>query len=388
MPNPIAPPTIPPLAPPSRILMGPGPSDVHPRVLRAMSTPLIGHLDPEFIRIMNETQKMLRFAFQTENKLTLAVSGTGSAGMEACVANLIEPGDTMIVGVNGVFGQRMVDVAQRCGANVTQLDQPWGRVFEPDQIADAIKKIRPKVLGIVHAETSTGAWQPMEHLGQICHDAGTLLLMDCVTSLAGVPVTLDAWGVDAAYSGTQKCLSCPPGLSPASFSPRALETIHARKSKVQSWYLDMSMVERYWGDERFYHHTAPISMNYALHEALRIVCEEGLQPRFDRHAQHHRALKAGLSAVGLSLLTDPNHQLPQLNVVQIPTGADDLAIRKRLLADYNIEIGGGLGDFKGKAWRIGLMGHTSQRNNVLLVLAALCESLNLNPGPALAAASA
>jgi alanine-glyoxylate transaminase/serine-glyoxylate transaminase/serine-pyruvate transaminase len=355
--------------------MGPGPSDVHPRVLQALSTPLLGHLDPEFIKIMTETQQMLRYVFQTENKITLPISGTGSAGMEAAVVNLIEPGDPMLVCVNGVFGQRMVDVAQRAGAKVTQITRPFGQVFDADEIADAAKKSKPKVIGLVHAETSTGALHPMEHLGQIAHDNGALLLIDCVTSLAGVPVLLDEWGVDAAYSGTQKCLSCPPGLSPVSFSPRAAEIIRSRKTKVQSWYLDISMVERYWGDERFYHHTAPISMNYALREALRIVCEEGLEHRWARHLRNHRALKAGLSALGIEYAAQEGHRLPQLNAVKIPQGVEDLPIRKKLLSDFGIEIGGGLGEFKGKAWRIGLMGHASNPQNVLLFLAALEQCL-------------
>jgi len=369
--------------------MGPGPSDVHPRVLAAMSMPLVGHLDPEFIRIMNETQQMMRYVFQTQNKLTLPVSGTGSAGMETCVVNLIEPGDTMLVCVNGVFGQRMVDVAQRSGAKVEKIERPWGQVFSADEIATAVKRIKPKVIGIVHAETSTGAQQPMEELGKIAHDNGALLLMDCVTSLAGIPVKLDDWGVDAAYSGTQKCLSCPPGLSPVSFSPRALDAIKARKTKVQSWYLDMSMVERYWGDERFYHHTAPITMNYALRESLRLVCEEGLEARWARHLKNHRALKAGLAALGIEYLAAEGHQLPQLNAVKIPAGVEDLAVRKKLLSDFGIEIGGGLGDFKGKAWRIGLMGHTSRPENVLLFLAALeqCLGKAVKGGAGVAAAN-
>jgi alanine-glyoxylate transaminase/serine-glyoxylate transaminase/serine-pyruvate transaminase len=380
------------LSPSARILMGPGPSDVHPRVLQAMAMPLLGHLDPEFVRLMNETQEMLRHVFQTENKLTLPVSATGSAGMEACVVNLIEPGDKMLVCVNGVFGQRMADVAGRAGAKVTTIERPWGQVFDPSEIADALNRARPKVVGIVHAETSTGAWQPMEELGKIAHDAGSLLLMDCVTSLGGVPVRLDAWGVDAAYSGTQKCLSCPPGLSPVSFSPRAVEAIKARKSKVQSWYLDMTMVERYWGEERFYHHTAPITMNYALREALRLVCEEGLEARWQRHLANHRALKAGLAALGIAYAAAEGHQLPQLNTVHIPMGVDDLAVRRQLLAEFGIEIGGGLGDFKGKIWRIGLMGHTSRANNVLVFLAALekclaAQSVAFSAGAGVAAAA-
>jgi alanine-glyoxylate transaminase/serine-glyoxylate transaminase/serine-pyruvate transaminase len=355
--------------------MGPGPSEVHPRVLRAMSTPLVGHLDPEFLVIMNETRDMLREVYRTKNELTFPVSATGSAGMETCVVNLIEPGDTMVVCVKGVFGQRMADVAQRAGAQVTTVERPWGEVFDLDQLREVLQKVRPKVLGIVHAETSTGAWQPMEELGRLCREYDALLLMDCVTSLGGVPVELDRWGVDAAYSGTQKCLSCPPGLSPVSFSPRAVEAINRRKTKVQSWYLDMTMVQRYWGEERFYHHTAPITMIYALREALRIVLEEGLENRFARHLKNHQALKAGLAALGIGYATAEGRQLPQLNAVRIPAGADDGMTRKQLLAEFGIEIGGGLGEFKGKAWRIGLMGHSARPNNVLLFLAALEKCL-------------
>jgi alanine-glyoxylate transaminase/serine-glyoxylate transaminase/serine-pyruvate transaminase len=359
------------LDPPARKLMGPGPSDVAPRVLQAMSSPLLGHLDPEFIRIMNETQAMLRYAFQTNNPLTLAASGTGSAGMEAAVVNVVEPGDSVLICVNGVFGQRMVDVATRAGAKVNTIEKPWGDIFEDQEIADAVRKHKPKVVGIVHAETSTGAWQPLENLGQIVHDAGGLLLADCVTSLGGVPLLVDEWGIDIAYSGTQKCLSCPPGLAPLTFSARAAEVINSRKTKVQSWYLDMSMVQRYWGQERFYHHTAPISMNYAIREALRLICQEGLEACWARHVKNHRALKAGLKAIGVEYAAREGHQLPQLNAVRIPAGVDDMVVRKRLLNEFGIEIGGGLGEFKGKVWRIGLMGYSSRRENVLLVLSAL-----------------
>src|SRR6266851_267706 len=317
------------LNPSPRLLLGPGPSDVHPRVLTAMATPLLGHLDPQFLEILNETQEMLRQVFRTKNALTFPISGTGMAGMEACVVNLIEPGDRMLVCINGVFGQRMADVAQRAGAVVTSIERPWGQVFDLEQIRDAVKKVRPKVVGSVHAETSTGAWQPIAGLGDLCHESDALLLLDTVTSLGGVPVEVDAWGVDAAYSGTQKCLSCPPGLAPVSFSPRAVEAIHRRKTKVQSWYLDMTMVMRYWAEERFYHHTAPITMIYALREALRLVLEEGLETRWARHP------------------------------------------RKRLLAEFGIEIGGGLGEFKGKAWRIGLMGYNARPGHVLLFLGTL-----------------
>lgn len=363
------------LNPSPRLLLGPGPSDVHPRVLGALATPLIGHLDPEFLVLMNETQDMLRQVFRTKNQLTFPVSGTGSAGMETCVVNLIERGDPMVVCVNGVFGQRMTDVAQRAGAVVTTIDRPWGEVFDPQQVRDVLRKVKPKVLGIVHAETSTGAWQPMAELGKLCHETDTLLLVDTVTSLAGVSVEIDGWEVDAVYSGTQKCLSCPPGLAPVSFSPRAVEVINSRKTKVQSWYLDMNMVQRYWGEERFYHHTAPISMIYALREALRLVLEEGLEARWARHLKNHQALKAGLARMGISYATVEGHQLPQLNAVKVPAGVDDQKVRKQLLSEFGIEIGGGLGDFKGKVWRIGLMGHNSRPSNVILFLAALAECL-------------
>jgi alanine-glyoxylate transaminase / serine-glyoxylate transaminase / serine-pyruvate transaminase len=375
-----------------RTLLGPGPSDVHPRVLEAMAAPLVGHLDPEFLEIMNDTQDMLRRLLQTRNQLTFPVSGTGSAGMETCVVNLIEPGDRMVVCVNGVFGQRMTDVAQRAGAAVTTIERPWGDVFDLGQIREVLQKVRPKVLGIVHAETSTGAWQPASELGALCRETGTLLLLDTVTSLGGVPVEVDRWGVDAVYSGTQKCLSCPPGLAPVSFSPRAVEAINRRKTKVQSWYLDMTMVQRYWGEERFYHHTAPITMIYALREALRVVHEEGLEARWARHLKSHQALKAGLAALGIPYTAVEGHQLPMLNAVRIPAGIDDAATRQRLLAEFGIEIGGGLGDFKGKVWRIGLMGHSSRANNVLLFVAALeqcllAQGLKFTPGAGVAAAN-
>ncbi len=381
-----------PLNPSRRLLLGPGPSEVHPRVLAALGMPLLGHLDPEFVALMDETQNLLRYVFQTENRLTMAVSGTGSAGMEAVVVNLIEPGDRMLVCVNGVFGARMVDVAQRAGAEVTAIERPYGEIFDPEEIRAAVKKVSPKLVGIVHAETSTGAWQPVDEIARIAHDAGALIAIDTVTSLGGVPVDIDAWEVDAVYSGTQKCLSCPPGLAPVSFGPRASEIIQNRKSKVQSWYLDMGMIQRYWGSDRFYHHTAPISMNYALREALALVVEEGLEARFARHALNAEALKAGLAAMNMSIVTVEGHQLPQLTCVRIPDGVDDMVVRKRLLKDWEIEVGGGLGSLKGRAWRIGLMGHGSRRSNVSLVLAALETCLrdlgtSIEPGAALAAAA-
>lgn len=381
------------LNPPQRVLLGPGPSDVHPRVLTAMATPLLGHLDPFFLTLMNETQEMLRQAFRTQNALTFPVSATGMAGMETCMVNLLEPGEKIVVCAKGFFGQRMLEVAGRTGAQVTPLTVPWGSVFDLDQIRTALKTHRPKVLSIVHAETSTGAWQPIEHLGKLCHEFDTLLLVDAVTALGCVPLELDAWEVDAVYSCTQKGLGCPPGLSPVSFSPRAVDLIGRRKTKVQSWYLDVSMVQRYWGQDRFYHHTAPITMIYALREGLRLVHEEGLEARWQRHMLHHRAIKAGLAALGLTYSAAEGHQLPQLNAVKIPAGVDDLAVRKQLLEEFGIEIGGGLGDFKGKVWRIGLMGYGCRANNVLLVLAALEKCLTAQghkapPGAGVAAANA
>lgn len=382
-----------PVAPPRRILMGPGPSDIHPRVLLAMAASTVGHLDPYFLKIMDETQTMLRQVFRTQNRLTLAVSGTGSAGMEAVVANLIEPGDKMIVCVNGVFGGRMVDVASRCGAEVVKLERPFGEIFSSEEIEAAVKLHRPKVLGIVNAETSTGASQPVQDLARICREHGALIAVDCVTSLGGQPVEVDQWGLDAVYSGTQKCLSCPPGLAPVTFNDRAVAAIDARKTKVQSWYLDMQMVKDYWGSNRAYHHTAPINMNYGLHEALRIVLEEGLEARFARHTKNHLALKAGLQAMGLEYAVKDGQQLPMLNAVVIPTGANDAAVRKQLLEEFGIEIGGGLGPMKGKTWRIGLMGAGCNPSNVLVFLAALekClldQGLRVNPGAGVSGANA
>ena len=386
-------PVPPALDPPRRILMGPGPSDTHPRVLAALGAPTVGHLDPYFIQVMDDTQKMLREVFRTKNELTLAVSGTGSAGMETCVVNLIEPGDKMVVCVNGVFGGRMADVAERAGAIVTKLEKPYGEIFTTQEIADAVKSVSPKVVGIVHAETSTGAWQPLEEISKVVHDAGALLLVDAVTSLGGVPLEVDAWGIDAVYSGTQKCLSCPPGLSPVTFSPRALAALDARKTKVASWYLDLSMVRNYWGQQRAYHHTAPINMNYALREALRLVLEEGLENRQARHMKNHRALKAGIEAMGLKYAVPATHCLPMLNAIQIPDGINDVAVRSQLLNEFGIEIGGGLGSMKGKVWRIGLMGETSSQRNVLLCLAGLekClldQGLKVTPGAGVAGAIA
>jgi alanine-glyoxylate transaminase/serine-glyoxylate transaminase/serine-pyruvate transaminase len=367
--------TAPELHPPVRVLMGPGPSDTHPRVLQALAKGTVGHLDPYYLDIMNGLQSMLRQVFRTENPMTMAISGTGSAGMEATVVNLIEPGDTMVVCVNGVFGGRMADVAERAGANVIKVEKPWGQVFTVDDIAPALEK-KPKVLGIVMAETSTGAHQPLEAISEAVHDAGALLLVDAVTALGGVPVEVDKWKIDAIYSGTQKCLSCPPGLSPVSFSPRAMEVILGRKTKVQSWYLDVSMLANYWGQNRVYHHTGPINMTYALYEALRLVLDEGLENCFARHRKNHEALRAGLAAIGIRYCTQEGYILPQLNAVTVPEGVDDAKLRNDLLNRFGIEIGAGLGAFKGKVWRIGLMGYGSRQSNVLMFLSALEQLLS------------
>lgn len=357
--------------PPQRLLMGPGPSNVSPSVLKALGMPLLGHLDPVFVKMMEEIKGMLRQVFMTKNEMTFPVSGTGSAGMEFCFVNLIEPGDEVVIGVNGVFGGRMVDVAERCGATVIKVEAPWGRIIEAAQIQEALKGRRPKLVAVVHAETSTGALTPVEEISKLAHEAGALFLLDTVTSLAGCPVRIDDWQVDAVYSGTQKCLSCPPGLAPVSLSPAALKVATSRKKKVQSWYLDVNLLASYWGQERVYHHTAPISMNYALHEALRLVLVEGLEARWKRHEANHRLLKAGLSELGLSIGSQEGHQLWQLNAVTVPEGVDEAGVRKRLLTDYNIEVGAGLGPMKGKIWRIGLMGETSNAENVGRVLEAL-----------------
>ncbi|RPI26649.1 MAG: alanine--glyoxylate aminotransferase family protein [Acidobacteria bacterium] len=359
-----------------RVLMGPGPSDVDPRVLEALSRPTIGHLDPAFLGILNEIRTLLQYVFKTNNQMTLAMSGTGSAGMETCVVNLIEPGEPMLVCVNGVFGKRMSDVATRAGADVSTLEVAWGQVFDPEAIDQVLRRKPAKLVGIVHAETSTGARQPIEEVSRVVHSHGALLLVDTVTSLGGIEVNVDGWQIDACYSGTQKCLSCPPGLSPVTFSEAALQTLEKRKTKVQSWYLDLTLIRQYWGSERLYHHTAPINMNYALLEALRIVKEEGLENRWNRHWTNHCMLKKGLAAIGINYVAQAGHELPMLNAVSVPEGVDDAAVRKQLLEQFGIEIGAGLGAFKGKVWRIGLMGAASTKSNVLLFLAALENCLS------------
>lgn len=368
--------TIPsPLNAPIRALLGPGPSDIHPRVLAAMAQPTVGHLDPYYLRIMDELQSMLREVFRTKNRMTMAISGTGSAGQEATVVNLVEPGERVLVCINGVFGNRLFDMAQRAGGEVTKIERPWGEVFEVAEVKEALARVKPAVVAIVMAETSTGAWQPIKEIAAAVREAGAMLILDTVTALGGIPVDIDDWQVDAVYSGTQKCLGCPPGLAPVSFSDRAVEKILKRQEKVRSWYLDVSLLANYWGTDRVYHHTAPINMTYALHEALRIVLEEGLDACFARHRKNHLALKAGLAALGVEYATQGGRELPQLNAVRIPSGIDDLTVRKALLERFGIEIGAGLGAFKGKVWRIGLMGYSSRQTNVLLLLAALEQLL-------------
>ncbi len=361
--------------PPRRLLLGPGPSMVHPRVLRALSMPLIGHLDPAFLGVMNDIQTLLKVVFQTNNRFTIAVSGTGSAGMEASIVNLVEPGDAVIVGVNGVFGTRWASAVERCGGKAIRVEAPWGQIIDPAAIEQALSRSGPvKAVAIVQAETSTGAWQPLEPIANLCRKHDALFLVDAVTSLGGIPVEIDRWGIDVCYSGTQKCLSCPPGLSPFTLSDRALASIKARRSPCQSWYFDMTLIEDYWAEgTRAYHHTAPISMLYALREALRLVEEEGLPARFARHRLNSEALLAGLAQLGLLPLPQAGHRLPMLTCVTVPPHIPEAEIRMNLLSAYGIEIGGGLGPLKGKVWRIGLMGESSTEAHVLTLLNALEE---------------
>lgn len=360
---------------PARILMGPGPSTADPRVLQAMAMPLVGHLDPAFLQLMNGVMEQLRHVFGTENQLTIPMSGTGSAGMETVLVNLIEPGDPVIVCVNGVFGGRMLDIAGRCGAEVTVVEAPWGQPIDPDDVRRALKESGAKIVAIVHAETSTGVLQPLDEIGQIVREHDALLIVDAVTSLGGVPVDVDRRLIDACYSGTQKCLSCPPGLSPVTLSPRAEAKLKARKSKVQSWYLDLTMIAQYWGAERFYHHTAPISMMYALAESLNIVVEEGLAERERRHWHVSDMFCELIGQIGLKPLVPRAYRAPMLVTVEVPEGIDEARVRKTLLDRHNIEIGGGLGDFRGKVWRVGLMGTSCTENNAILLTEALAMAL-------------
>ncbi len=354
-----------------RLLLGPGPSNPYPEVMEAMVRPVVGHLDPAFLAILDETSERLRRAFRTCNALTLPVSGTGSAGMEACFVNLLEPGDTAVIGVNGVFGARMCEVARRCGAEVIRVEEDWGRALDPAALLEA-QRAHPgaRVVATVHAETSTGVRNDIEPLS-VLQETDTLLLVDAVTSLGGIPLDVDAWGIDACYSGTQKCLGVPPGLAPLTFSERAVERVSSRDTPPQSWYLDMGLIGSYVGAERRYHHTAPISMVYALHAGLGVLLEEGLEVSWERHASVGAELHAALSDRGFTLLAQEGNRLPQLTSVSLPDGLDEAGLRRRLLDDFDIEVGAGLGDFAGRAWRIGLMGHSARRSSIVALLGAL-----------------
>ena len=376
-----------------KILMGPGPSNVHPRVLQAMTNPPLGYLDPDYLKIMDQVQEMMRSLFQTSNRLTLPISGTGSSGMEACLCNMIEPDDRVLICVNGFFGQRLCDMVERMGGVLKSIAVNWGEVFDPEQVEEAVKEFHPQMVGIVHAETSTGALQPLTEISEIVHETGAIFIVDTVTSLGGCPVKVDEWRLDAVYSGTQKCIGCPPGLAPVSFNEVATDKLLNRKKKGQSFYFDIPLIAEYWGSERVYHHTGPMNMMYALHEALRMLHHEGLENRFRRHKANHGALVAGIEAMGLKMLVSKENRLWTLNAVTIPEGIDDKKIRGKLLTDYHIEIGGGFGPLAGKIWRIGLMGETSSRTNVLVLLSALedalsSEGVKMDRGAAVAAARA
>jgi alanine-glyoxylate transaminase/serine-glyoxylate transaminase/serine-pyruvate transaminase len=358
----------------ARTLMGPGPADVHPRVLEAMSRPTVGHLDPQFIAMMDQLKELLRYAFRTENRLTMPVSAPGSAGMETCFVNLVEPGDKVVVCINGVFGGRMKDNVERAGGEAVVVADPWGRAVDPQKLLDTLKAHGDaRIVAFVHAETSTGARSDVKTLVEIAHEHDCLTIVDTVTSLGGCELEVDTWRADAVYSGTQKCLSCTPGLAPVTFNEGALEKVQRRTTKVQSWFMDLNLVMGYWGGEqrRSYHHTAPVNALYGLHEALVILQDEGIENAWQRHRRNHLALRAGLEAMGLELMVPESERLPQLNTVSIPGGVDDAQVRERLLSQYNLEIGAGLGALAGKVWRIGLMGYSSRAENVLLCVAAL-----------------
>lgn len=366
--------------PPQRTLMGPGPSDTHPRVLSAMARPTLGHLDPVFTDMMEELKSLLRYSFQTANPMTFPVSGPGSVGMEMCFVNMVNPGDKVIVCRNGVFGSRMLENVQRCGGVAVVVDNQWGEPVDPQKVEDTLKQNSDtKIVAFVHAETSTGALSDAKTLCEIAHRHNCLTIVDTVTSLGGSPLKVDEWKIDAIYSGSQKCLSCPPGLSPVSFSEQVVELVKNRKTKVQSWFMDLNLLLGYWGTTRTYHHTAPTNALYALHESLVMLYEEGLEHAWARHQRNHKALKAGLETFGTKFLVEEKYRLPQLNSVYIPTGVDEKEVRRRLLAEYNLEIGAGLGDFAGKIWRFGLMGYSSKIENVMFCLNAL-ETVFANMG--------
>ncbi|RME65619.1 MAG: alanine--glyoxylate aminotransferase family protein [Caldilineae bacterium] len=360
---------------PPRILLGAGPSNPHPRVMEAMNAPLVGHLDPAFLQVMDEIQELLRYVWQTENEFTIAVSGTGTAAMQAAVANLVEPGDVVLVAVNGYFGERLFDMARRCGADVRRIDKPWGETFSLEELDAALRAHRPALLALVHAETSTGAEQRLDGVGELCRAYDALLLVDTVTSLGGLPLFLDEWGVDAAYSGSQKCLACPPGASPLTFNQRAMEKATHRKTPLPHWYFDVNLLKRYWGEERMYHHTAPINLYYGLREALRLVSEEGLLECWQRHRNNAELFWLGLADLGLACHVAYDSRLPSLTTVRVPEGVDAAGVVQHLRTHYNIEIAGGLGQLAGQVWRVGLMGFNSRAENVLLLLAALEEAL-------------
>lgn len=361
----------------SKILMGPGPCNVHPKVLEAMSKPLLGHLDPDFLEIMAEIKERLQTYFQTNNNLTFAVSAPGSAGMETCLVNLLEPGDEAIICIHGVFGGRMAEIVDRCGAKAIKVESEWGTPIDPEAVQKAINASNnPKLVAIVHAETSTGVLQPLEEISKMTHEAGALFMVDAVTSFTGTELKVDDWGIDAIYSGTQKCLAAPPGLSPVSFSDRAVEALDSRKTKVQSWFLDLTLVKNYWGGaQRAYHHTAPVSAMYGLLEALKLVEDEGLEARFKRHSKAHQYLKEHLEKMGFEFLVKEGFRLPMLNTIKIPHGLDEKKIRTALLQKHKIEIGAGLGALAGKVWRIGLMGENAKTERIDILLEALEKEL-------------
>jgi alanine-glyoxylate transaminase / serine-glyoxylate transaminase / serine-pyruvate transaminase len=369
--------TLSPADAPLRKLMGPGPLDIHPRVYRALTSPVIGHMDPAYLKTLEQIGERLRRVFQTQNKVTQATPGTGTSGMEACVANLMEPGDPVLVCVHGYFGDRIRQMAERQEAEVTVIEGEWGRPIDPEKVAKALKSKAYKIITLVHAETSTGVLQPLDEIVRLAKEHGVMILLDSVTSLGGIELKADEWGVDAAYSCSQKCIGAPPGLAPVTFSERAIKAAKSRKHPIRSWYLDITLLEQYWGASKAYHHTSSSTLNYALLEALLLIEEEGLQNRFERHLRNHRALVAGVESMGLEMLVKPEYRLPTLNAVRVPDGVDEAKVRGYLLEAFNLEIGSGLGALKGQVWRVGLMGYSSSAENVLFFLSAISRALAL-----------